>query len=158
MKQDAESRADSSHEARRRMISLLMMAIGVFGVWLIFTAEHGPGHASPPAVSGLRTVRLLVEPTCFTDGFCESTSVTYTNEWGGTEQTHIGDDVDNAHFGPHKFDLNFTSAPGTFVSLSAQNEGDEGTVRVEIDVDGHFFKEAKSDEAYGIASVDGLVP
>lgn len=47
---------------------------------------------------------------------------------------------------------------GTFVYISAQNEGDTGTVRCEILVDGVVVEEAESSGAYVIASCSGEVP
>ncbi len=75
------------------------------------------------------------------DGTASRASLTMRNETGGTEQ--------GTHLVP--WDDTFTVAPGQFVYLSAQNEGDHGTITCTITSDGQVVQTAESSGAYVIA-------
>lgn len=80
-------------------------------------------------------------------GTAERVFVTLSNPTGGTEQ------YDNVYL-PHRYI--FTSFPESFVYVSAQNQGDSGTVAVSIYVNGTRFKRSSSSGAYVIATASGL--
>ncbi len=82
-------------------------------------------------------------------GTAKRVSITLSNATGGTEQ--YGDC-------PVPYDYQFRAEKGTFLYISAQNQGDSGTVITTIWVDGKRFKESKSSGAYVIASASGSVP
>ncbi len=76
-------------------------------------------------------------------------NITYQNENGGTSQIqHIN----------NNWQYKFDARPGTFIYLSAQNNNDYGSVRVEIKIDGTLFKTSNSEGAYVIATSNGSVP
>jgi hypothetical protein len=73
--------------------------------------------------------------------------VTLTNATGGTEQ------YSSVRL-PKTY--SFDSFPDSFLYISAQNQGESGTVKVSIYVDGELFKTSSSSGAYVIASAHGL--
>ncbi len=75
--------------------------------------------------------------------------MTYENRTGGTEQ--ITTNV------PWSYNFS-TSESGKFLYVSAQNQNDSGTVRVQIFVDNVLYKEATSTGAYVIATASGSTP
>jgi hypothetical protein len=81
------------------------------------------------------------------DGTAEEVDVTLSNPTGGTEQY-------SSVFLPYKY--SYDSFSDDFVYISAQNQGEYGTVRVSIYVDGELFKSASSSGAYVIATASGL--
>ena len=81
------------------------------------------------------------------DGSAEEVDVTLSNATGGTEQ-YTGVSL------PHKY--SYSSFSDDFVYISAQNQGEYGTVRVYIYVDGDLFKTSSSSGAYVIATASGL--
>jgi len=80
-------------------------------------------------------------------GSAERVFVTLSNPTGGTEQH------DYVYL-PYRYA--FTSFPESFVYISAQNQGDSGTVTVSIYVNGKRFKTSSSSGAYVIATASGL--
>tara|TARA_B100000780_G_C20969307_1_gene386994 strand:+ start:86 stop:493 length:408 start_codon:yes stop_codon:yes gene_type:complete len=87
-------------------------------------------------------VTYKVEYIC--DDGCD---LTYTNEYGGTEQISINND----------WTYDFISTPGKFTYLSAQLQN-SGWVSVEILCNNNTFKHAMSSSDFGIASVSGSIP
>lgn len=82
-------------------------------------------------------------------GSAESVSITYTNYDGGTSQYSLV-------YLP--WDITFYSMKsGDFVYISAQNNGEYGSVKAEIYVDGALFKTSSSYGAYVIASSSGII-
>ena len=78
------------------------------------------------------------------------------NRGGNTEQASnrsvpLGtDDRNGLHIG--------TMGCGAFVYISAQNQGESGSVKCRIEVDGVTLEQATSTGAYVIASCSGTVP
>lgn len=70
--------------------------------------------------------------------------VTYTNATGGTVQQS----------GQRRMEVTFRVPGGSFLYLSAQNNGEAGGVKCMIDVDGKRVTYAGSVGAYTIASCD----
>jgi hypothetical protein len=100
---------------------------------------------SEPATSAPAASPAPTEPdsaTYYVDGDATSADVTYSNSDGGTEQQTVSLPWQQTIY-PEK---------GAFLYISAQNQGNSGDIKVEIDVDGSIRKSAKSSGAYSIAS------
>jgi len=82
-------------------------------------------------------------------GSAEKVDVTLSNSSGGTEQY---DDVSL----PARY--TYTTFSNWFLYISAQNQGEYGTVRVTIYTDGELYKTSFSSGAYVIASASGTKP
>lgn len=81
-------------------------------------------------------------------GSAQSVDITYQNEDGGTSQVS---DV------TLPWSITFTGDTLDFVYISAQNQGETGTVTVTIYRDAEQFKSSTSSGAYVIASADGTL-
>jgi len=83
-------------------------------------------------------------------GTATSVSVTYENENGGTSQ------ISKVYL-PWEYNL-YGMKAGDFVYISAQNNGEHGTVTVEILLDGWWpVKSSTSEGAYVIATASGML-
>jgi hypothetical protein len=80
-------------------------------------------------------------------GSAQSASLTYQNRDGGTSQEDVS----------IPWTYSFTARSGDFVYISAQNEGEYGTVTVNIYLDGVQVKTSTSSGAYVIATASGSV-
>ncbi len=82
------------------------------------------------------------------EGTAASSSVTYINDQGGTQQDKVSVPWEKAYpdMGVAKF-----------AYLSAQNDGDSGSVTCKILHDGKEWKVSTSTAPYGIASCSGTV-
>jgi hypothetical protein len=85
-------------------------------------------------------------------GTADSVSVTYENNDGGVSQES---NVEVPWSCPTVF---CPSKSGDFVYISAQNNGEYGSVKTTIYVDGEVFKTSTSYGAYVIASSSGSLP
>jgi hypothetical protein len=82
-------------------------------------------------------------------GTARAVNITLNNPTGGTEQY--------ANVGlPSKF--TYDSFSDFFLYISAQNQGESGTVTVSIYVNGKLYKTSTSSGAYVIASASGVRP
>jgi hypothetical protein len=81
-------------------------------------------------------------------GTAELVNITYQNDSGGISQ------VTNM---PLPWSLSFSGDPADYVYLSAQNQGETGSVTVTIYKDGDVFKRASSEGSHVIASVSGTL-
>lgn len=81
------------------------------------------------------------------DGRIKGASVTYKNEEGGTEQHEV--------ISP--WTKGFFADDGKYVYISAQNNGDYGTINVSIYVNGVEVRKSSSSSEYGIASAKGIL-
>lgn len=79
-------------------------------------------------------------------GTAETVSITYENSDGGCSQES---DVSIP------WSYSFTGESGDFVYISAQNQGETGSVTVTIKTDGDVFKQSTSEGAYVIATASG---
>lgn len=79
-------------------------------------------------------------------GTSDTVSITMENASGGTEQ------YDSRRV-PYSYE--FVAQEGQFLYISAQNNGERGTVTCEIVINGVVEKEATSQGAYVIASCSG---
>lgn len=83
--------------------------------------------------------------TYWVKGTADSASLTYNNQSGNTEQKS---EVDVP------WHLKFEAERGQFLYISAQNNGESGTIKTQIIVDGDVIAESESEGAYVIASCD----
>ncbi len=79
-------------------------------------------------------------------GTADKVMVTLSNATGGTEQ-YNNVSVPNT--------ISYSSFPGWFLYIAAQNQGESGSVTVAIYVNGKLFKTSSSSGAYVIASASG---
>jgi len=93
----------------------------------------------PPPPPGAHRIEYVIE------GDCGWASLTLQNAGGGTEQHEVKL--------PAKYTM--VAMPGTFLYISAQNEGDKGSVHVEIRVDGVIVRRSNATAPHGIASASG---
>ena len=82
-------------------------------------------------------------------GTATAVDLTIENDNGGTSQYS-----DQAT----PWTYSFTGYPGDFIYVSAQNQGDSGTVTATIYIDGEVYKTSTSDGAYVIATASGSIP
>jgi hypothetical protein len=81
-------------------------------------------------------------------GTASSASITYANKDEGTEQI-----ADTAVPWSYSFD----GITGNFVYISAQNQGESGSVTVTIYINGSVYKTATSSGEYVIAYASGTI-
>lgn len=102
-------------------------------------ATTQPETASTPD-DGLETVTYRIS------GSADSAMITYTTP-SGQEQ----------HTKSLPWSRKLKVSAGDFLSISAQNQGEGGTIVCEILLNGQVLKRSKSSGAYAIASCDGAV-
>jgi hypothetical protein len=105
-------------------------------IWFFFSVFCHGCSTSPRSV----TYRV--------DGTARSASLTYQNAQGGTQQETVA----------LPWEQPMTAQAGSFVYISAQNQGESGNVTVHIIVDGTEFKQSTARGAYAIASASGSCP
>jgi hypothetical protein len=103
---------------------------------------------SPSPESSTPSYTTLPEVTYKITGTAIKVDVTLNNDTGGTEQ------YGNVYL-PREYWYPLFS--DDFVYISAQNQGEYGTVIVSIYVDGVLFKTSTSSGAYVIATASGLI-
>jgi hypothetical protein len=119
----------------------------VFGFFVVLSilwvigSLMGPTTAPPE----LRRVTYTVQDFSFDNNPVE---LTYQNQSGGTEQRKVS----------MPWNLEIKARSGAFLYLSAQKQGERGTIHATIYIDGQVLQQADSDSPYGIASVSGRVP
>jgi|SRR3990172_6512500 len=119
---------------------LLVVILGVSGTfWCL--SQLATISSPSTRYSAPTTYRVIYKVT----GTASRASLTYENAQGGTEQTVVSI--------PWQESMIVDS--GDFLYLSAQNEGESGSVTCEIWVDGVKWKESTSRGAYVIASCSG---
>jgi hypothetical protein len=118
----------------------LIILVGVGVYW--YVANHSSSSTLP--IESMRTFNVEYEVT----GSAKSVSITMQNATGGTEQKSNE---------PLPFKSSFTAKNGTFVYISAQNDGESGNVTATIKVNGNVFQTSTSTGAYVIASASGSV-
>jgi len=118
------------------------LKIGLLALFMMlsYNCENLFGPKEPEDV--IYDVEYKVTGTAFT------VDVTYVNEDGGTSQES---DVSVP------WSYSFRRAEGEFVYISAQNQGNTGTVKVIIFRDGYLFKTSTSEGAYVIATASGTL-
>lgn len=118
------------------------LIIVIFAIWAMAQGNTKPSKPSSlNNYSAPSTYRVVYKIS----GTASRAFLTYQNEQGGTEQTEISI--------PWKGTL--TVKEGEFLYISAQNQGDSGSVTCEIWVNDTKWKESTSSGAYVIASCSG---
>ena len=105
--------------------------------------RSSPTATTAPGMAGTYSVKYVVEGTAF------SVSITMSNAQGGTEQ-YAAVRV--------PWSTSFGAEPGTFLYVSAQNQGKTGSVEAKIYVDGHLIAESTSKGSYVIATASEVLP
>jgi hypothetical protein len=102
-----------------------------------------PAPAPPPAVAARPGARgeFTVKVTYRVKGSAGAAHLTYRNAEGGTVQTSVR----------LPWEVTFDAKGGTFLSVSAQNQGTSGSVTCEIMLDGESRTTSTSSGAYVIA-------
>ena len=115
------------------------IVLGIMAVSLISRLGGGGGNYSPTTgASGPVTYSVT--------GTARRASLTYQNDTGGTEQHTVSIPWSNSYFG---FGL------GDFVYVSAQNEGETGTLLCEIKSGGQVVYSGSASGAYSICTASG---
>lgn len=136
---------ESPEAARRRkrlpfiVIPLVLLAFLAFFAW--------PRPTNKLNLPPIRTVVYEVE------GTADSVDITIATPTGIEQKSGLSVPLKRKSDGKRGLQLTFTS--GSFVSISAQNQGDFGTVTCRITVDGVVVSENTASGAYTIASCDG---
>jgi hypothetical protein len=131
------------------LFCLGLMFLGVIGRALNLPASDGRSPSSGDSSSPARrpTAPSTYKVTYIVTGSAESISFTINNAQGNTEQ--------GEKFLPYREE--FDVEPGFFAYISAQNQGDRGSVKCRILVNDREWQEAESVGAYKIASCSGTV-
>ena len=108
--------------------------------------ETDNSNYKAPVVPDIKFYEVVYNVT----GTAESVSVTFENYGGGTSQW------DTAYL-PWDYPI-YGMQNGDFVYISAQNNGEYGSVTSRIYVDGELFKTTTSYGAYVIATASGRLP
>ncbi len=121
------------------LFNVLLRDSSLVRTWVLTTSPSQPvtTYAPSPSPAGRDTV--VYEIT----GTAESVDVTLNSASGGTEQ------YSNVSV-PHSY--RYSNFQDDFLYISAQNNGDTGTVTVKIYVNGKLVKSASSSGAYVIAT------
>jgi hypothetical protein len=132
-------------------------------VVLVVVANLGGGDRSssdsanaPPALISSAAEDCDKAIVYFVEGTASAVSITVQNAEGNTEQASnravplSGARGEGLRIG--------SMACGDFVYISAQNEGESGSVTCRIEADGEEIESATSEGAYVIASCSGTVP
>ena len=143
----AGRRAALRFASRRRVGTYGIAVLVALLVVLFVVVISGP----EPEVQATRAAAPPAPPKVVYSvrGTANSATLTFENASGGTEQRRV----------TLPWTLELESAPpGRVAFLSADNEGDSGSVVATISVDGKVLKTAESSAPYVTASVSGLVP
>jgi len=109
---------------------------------ILFACESNPKEPDDPEPT---TATVKYEVT----GTAQTVDITLSNKEEGTSQ-----------FGDVSvpWSMSFVAPRGNFVYLSAQNQGQTGTVICTIYINGDQFKSSTSSGAYVIATASGSIP
>lgn len=147
-------------------IMLAILAVGFFAVVIAPILDSGPEEdvrraadrlSRPFAVDDGPAGSSCSDVVYFVEGTASSVSITVTDAEGDTEQaTNRAVPLSNSSGRPG---LNIGCVPsGQFLYISAQNEGESGTVTCRIEADGRTVAEATSTGSYVIATCDDVAP
>lgn len=132
---------------------LAILAVVLVGEWIrgggLASGSNSPEynsptvHAAPTVRAAPTTYKVMYEIT----GSAGSVSITLSNAQGGTEQGDYS----------LPFRVTISMHKGDFVYISAQNNGETGSVTCKIWVNGVVWKESTSAGAYVIADCSGSI-
>ena len=127
--------------------------IGILsGIVLVYAKREDTMRGKPAlflvlsVMLGCDVLDTSISVTYEVTGSANAVDVTYENDDGGTSQEG---EV------PVPWSYTFTGEPGDFVYISAQNQGESGSVTATIITDGDTFKTSTSSGAYVIATASG---
>jgi len=128
-----------------KKMALLMLAAFLVA---IIGGVSIPSDEKPAATPAINQPKYSgPEVTYEISGTAESASITLSNPTGGTEQNDMV-------YLPRTYD--YYSFPNDYLYISAQNNGETGSVKVSIYVKGNLFKTSTSTGSYVIASASGM--
>lgn len=130
-----------------KKITIVLFALMIFSVGFLSGCETSE-YSSYDNENNIN-VPVFHIVTYRVTGSADSVSVTYENYDGGTSQR-------SKVYLPWERQL-FSMKTGDFVYISAQNNGEYGSVTTEIYVDGELFKTSTSIGAYVIATSSGTL-
>jgi len=131
---------------------ILLAIVGVLAVLFVVNQDKSEPKKSPVAVAPMvpvstsHTVRYLVT------GTARAVDITMQTPSGTSQQDNLSLPLTSKATG--KAGLEFKMDAGEFLYISAQNQGESGTVTCSIFVDGTKVAEVSSEGAYSIASCD----
>lgn len=126
----------------------ILFVLGIFGTCAICICTQ---PSKTPTTAPTQTTQPPIQQPAYSGpeveyeitGSAQSVSVTLENATGGTEQ-------ESTVYLPHTY--TYDQFPGSFLYISAQNNGEAGSVTVTIRVNGNVIKTSTSSGAYVIAS------
>lgn len=121
----------------------------IFGLLTLAIGTCLGGGSSTPSTPSYSGPVVVYEIT----GTAEKVNITLSNDTGGTEQSYTYLNPTKTLSTPWRRE--YYSFPNRFLYISAQNQGEYGTVTVSIYVNGELFKTSSSSGAYVIASASG---
>ncbi len=126
----------------------------IIGIFLLVLSLVGCSVEISAPLSTFPEVVYKVSGTAIT------VNVTLNNASGGTEQYGdvqlVFEGADGYEWVPVTY--SYSSFTDNFLYISAQNQGEVGSVRVDIYVNGQLFKTSRSSGAYVIATASGSRP
>jgi hypothetical protein len=134
-------KATNSNATGCLAIAALIVMVAL-AVWIFGSGNGGSGGNYIPLVT---SPPRLVTVVYKVGGTASRASLTIENESGGTEQFTVS----------IPWTKSFQVSPGSFVYVSAQNEGDHGSVTCTITSNGVIVQSANSTGAYVIAGCSG---
>lgn len=125
-----------------RIVSIAFLtALSVFIAYVLIVSYH-PAHSYRITRSSANSYNTDNHSVMYKVTGSHGLSITYTNQGSDTAQTKTY----------KTWDYSFSAKSGQFLYVSAQNEGDSGSVECEITVDGYTVKHTESQGGYVIAS------
>ena len=137
-------RAAGQAKGRNWILFLAILGTAVLVAWLISRIGSSP-RSSYPAIPDIPESKTTHQITYRVTGTASRASLTYENAQGGSEQLDVSV--------PWLKDFRFEA--GAFVYISAQNQGEFGSIGCEIYLDGKKWKQSTSQGAYAIATCSG---
>lgn len=139
-KKDYKKLTQNPNETAKACVGCIVMII----LSLLFPTFCSDSSKPPPVPPP------LVQPTTYNitysvTGSATVANLTYRNESGGTDQMQA--DL--------PWSKTFRALPGSHLYISAQNDSDVGTVKVEIKVGGTVVQSGQTNAEYGIATASG---
>jgi hypothetical protein len=128
-----------------KFILLGCVILALIGIILIAFVTVSYPTANTPSVPKISVpTKTSVQYTV--EGWYTGIAVTLNNDTGGTEQYDVG---------AVSFSKYYPDFQNNFLYISAQNQGNYGSVTVSIYVDGRLYKSASSSGGYVIATASG---
>lgn len=148
---EAPALADPSADSRRGKKILVLAGLGI--VAAVVLALVVANVTSKPKAYSSSSSGALRKVVYFVDGSASSADITYATASGISQQSGVS--VPLVRSATKEPGIVFMMPAGTFVSISAQNKGETGTLNCRIEVDGIPVSSNSAMGAYTIASCSG---